>query len=152
MRSTLIAVIGSLVLAFSTVMIVPVDVEAKAKWPMVWQGGQKAFTSKPFVVANRPGTDTQHQYGVVSVRKKKGRGPCVARFNYFQAGFPGPWDFKLENRTRRPVAQAAVWQWDTKNAPRRVRMQVRIKTNGNCGKWAITIMGPRKGPGPDLGQ
>lgn len=148
MRSLTMALVGSVILVLSMLMVAPVDAEAKSKWPMSWSNSKKTFTSKAFVVSNRPGTDLQYHVGVLSVRKKPGRNRCVAWVSMFQPGTKGP-ELKLVNRTRRDKVAAGVWQWDMTNAPKKNFMRIRVRTNGNC-EWAFVLSGPRKGEAPTL--
>lgn len=148
MRNTMMALFGSMVLVMAAVLTTPVDVEAKGKWPMSWSDSRKTFTSKAFVVSNRPGTDLQYHIGTLVAMKKPGRNRCVARVSMFQPGLAGP-ELKLINQTRRMKAIAGAWQWDMTDAPKKAFMRIRVRTNGNC-VWAFALSGPRKGEAPTL--
>jgi hypothetical protein len=148
MRDPMLALFGSMLLVLATLLAAPSDVEAKGKWPMSWANSRKTFTSKAFVVSNRPWTVLQYHVGTLVARKKPGRDRCVARVSMFQPGNAGP-EVKLTNRSRRAKVIAAVWQWDMSEAPKKLFMRIRVRTNGNC-VWAFALSGPRKGEAPML--
>jgi len=148
MRSMLIAVLA-IVLALTTVMISPADVEAKGKWPKTWEGTQKFFTSKTFWVKDRPVGEVQHHIAALAVKRRPGRGPCWARAKMFQVGLPsgGTW-FALRNESRRVKATAVAIVWDMSEVSGKVPFRVRVQSNRNC-RWALALGGPRLGE-PDL--
>ena len=150
MRSTLLALLGSIVLVASSLLVSAVDVDAKGKWPMVWKGDDKKFWSKPFLVANRPGL-AQHHYAILKFKKKPGRDRCVIRNDFVEVGDVAK-PFK-STTTRSRWEEWDMWWWwedlpNTVNDPKKYRMQIKVRTNGNC-IWEFKLWGPRKGLPPE---
>ena len=143
MRSTLLALLGSMVLVASAMMLAPADVESKGKWPMTWKDDDKNWTSKPVIVGNRPGL-FQHHIMAFTVNKKPGRDRCVAKFGVRQKGrLKSP--LEVSSVSRKPKTVIAFIQYkfpDSQTGKGFGRFGV--KTNGNC-EWRLRLWGPRKG-------
>jgi hypothetical protein len=147
MRSTLIALAGSLVLVASAMMISPADVEAKGKWPKVWTGTDKNWTSKPFKIKNRPGTDLQYNYVVFTAKKKPGTNKCVAKFGLRDKGVL-KLSQEITTSSRRPKVVTGAWVFDPPDWATQLKGRVGVKTNGKC-VWSLALLGPRKGQPPE---
>ena len=143
MRSALVVLVGSIVLVATALMTGPAPVESKGAWPMTWKGDDKNWTSKPFVIRNRPGTDLQHNYVVLTVKKKPGRDRCVAKVGFRHKGvikFP----LEIESQSRRPKTVVGYWVFSVPDEVAFLRGRLGVKTNGGC-LWWVTLSGPRKG-------
>ncbi len=143
MRSTLLVLIGSVVLVASAMMIWPADVDSKAKWPMAWKNDHKTWTSKPVIIANRPGL-YQHNVMAFTVKKKPGSDRCAAKYGLREKGrLHQPLGVTNESSRPKTVWSAVVFELpDSMSGKGFVRLGV--QTNGNC-EWRLRFWGPRKG-------
>jgi len=146
MRTVLVALLGSLVLAASALMTAPAGAYSKDSWPMTWNG--VGSTSRTIDVGIRKGTDVQHQIAVLGVRKRPGHDQrCTARMYLYPAFVERP-DDALTVKTYRSKWKtgAVAWQEDTTGLRKgsTMRMRVDVRTNGHC-QWVVVLTGPRVG-------
>lgn len=146
MRTVLVALLGSLVLATSALMTTPAGVVSKDSWPMTWYGVRS--TRSTVEVGIRKGTDVQHQVAALAVRKRPGHDQrCTARMYLYPAFMQRPDDaFVVKNDRSRWKTRAIVYEEDTTGMRKgsTMRMKMEVRTNGHC-QWVVVLTGPRVG-------
>jgi hypothetical protein len=143
MRSTLIAVFTSFVLAASVALVAPTDAESKGKWPMIWKSDDKNWSSGWVLIGNRPGL-YQHNILAFTVKKKPGSDRCVAKFSIRKRGVLMQ-PLRVTSDSRRPETHMATMTFKIPDSwSRRLWGRFGVKTNGDC-EWRLRVWGPRQG-------